>query len=361
VELEAVVERRWVRLMTATLDLSLGLGAVIGARGDVELVVGDASSLARDIRVQPSELLLETPTELADAIPALLQLVLPELTRRLPSLEIPGPAALGGLDVQALGLRGAGGSPPTHAALFADLQLARGAPDRWLEPASTRAEVGAPTSKGELEVVLPEADERGRPLEYQLRRGRGAWSPFFPGGVVTWEAPALRVEGRHAVELRARRVGVPASLDPTPLRATVVSDFTPPRLAARVDHRRRGVVVRAWDAVDGGTLATFVEVDGTRRRVQLDDAGFAPVPELADPSARVEVIAADAAGQETTVRVRAGGPTRSGAAPGGPGCRTTGRGDALGALALAALVLGGARRRGHGRGESKPRANRAGI
>lgn len=363
VDFTALIEERWVHLLTVQADLTLDLGAAVTPANEVELVLGDLGQAVSDVRVSRSEILAESPQELADAIPALIQLALPQLTGNLPTIPLPGPEALGGFELQVLGVRGVPGSTPSYfpnLAVYADLDFFPALAGNLTAQAETEARVAevrmpalasmrAPGGAAATEVVLALGGTAlpGQALEHQVRVDGGLWSPFFTAPQVSLPRAAFSVPGHHQIEVRARAAGEYRTLDPTPVRLDVVVDPEPPQVDVRVGHDGESVLVRAVDRVSRERLAYAVEVAGVAARVVPDDAGRVAVPALMDPTAAVSVVVTDEQGLSTRVVVREAGAwvvpevevTEAG------GCRCAAPGGGAGWAWLGLLVVGVARRR----------------
>jgi MYXO-CTERM domain-containing protein len=376
-DLTALIEERWVHLLTVQADLTLDLGATVNPSNEVELVLGDLGQAVTDVRVSQAELLAETPQELADAIPALIQLALPQLTGNLPSIPLPGPEALGGFELRVLGVRGVPGATPSvfpNLAVYADLDFIPALAGNLLVQAETEAHVAAVRFAGgarsgpgpddlpplaaaraaggaeptEVVLALGGAALPGQALEHQVRIDGGLWSPFFTAAQVSLPRAAFNVPGRHRVEVRARAQGEYRTLDPTPVVLDVVVDPEPPRAEVRVASDGLSLRVRAVDRVSRQRLGYTVELDGVARPATVDDAGRLAVPELADPAVAVAVVVADEQGLSTRVVVREAGAWQVPAVEaeaGGCRCAAPGAGASWAGLGLGLVALGALRRR----------------
>ena len=355
----AVVDERWVRLMTVRLDLALGLGAVITPTNGVQLVLGDLSRAVTNVRVENSELLAEDPADLADALPALLELALPQITGALAPFDLPSAAELGGFELEVLGVRGVeGGGRFPNVAVYADLSFDPTQAGRLSVAAETVATVDAVELPAAADLSVSRRAERrvprvilglggvaplGRELEHQLRINGGLWSPFFRGERLTLERAELSVQGRHLVEVRSRVRGDYRSLDPTPVALEVIIDPEPPRLSARLALAEGGLYASAYDVVSGDRVTLEVAVDGAWRAVTPRSDGFVALPEVVDaPDAAIAVAAVDEAGNRAERVLRRETLRGAEAVPEAPslgGCRCASRSPGASALA-ALLVLG---------------------
>lgn len=353
VDLYAMLEERWMRLMTVQADITLGLGAVVNPANEVEVVLGDLTSAVSDVRVSNAELLAESEQELADAIPALIQLALPQITGAIPTIPLPGPAELGGFELQVLGLRGVESATPglyPNLAVYADLDFFPALAGNLRAAADTTARVAALDVEPYAATLTLDVDGEspdGAPLEYQARVDGGLWSTFVRGPQVSLRRAALAVPGHHAVEVRARAQGDYRSLDPTPVVLDVLVDTEPPRLDVRATADGAGLQVRAADRVSREQVELTLVTEAGRRPLEPDGADRVAVPELAG-AGRVSVEAVDEAGLVAEVLVReASGPVMvPRVEPTQGGCRAAAPSDlALWGLGLLGLFGLGLRRR----------------
>jgi MYXO-CTERM domain-containing protein len=353
--IHAFVESRWVRLMTVQTDLVLALGAMVTPSNELQLVLGDVSTALTDVRIRDSEILAETPEELAEALPALLEVALPRLTGSLPQFPLPSARELGGIQLDVLGVRGVkSGATFPNLAVYANLGFDPSQAGALSRAAETEvalqrleAEAGAP-----VRALLALGGRGGeeRALEYQLSLDGGLWSPFFATSSLALDSPALQLEGHHTLEVRARVQGDYRSLDPTPVSLALVVDRAPPRLSAKLAPRDGGLHVAAHDTVSGDAVELWLAVGGRWRRVETDARGFVSVPEVdGAPHLGIAVAAVDEAGRraelvlrEDTARALASADE---AERGGCRCATSGQGASPWWLAGAIVLFGRIARR----------------
>ncbi len=332
----AQIEERWVHLMTIQSDIVLGLGATVNPANEIELVIGDLTQAVTDVQVFNADLLAETPQELADAIPALIQLALPQVTGALPSIPLPGPEGLGGFDLQVLGVRGVQSATSTaypNLAVYADLDFVPGLAGNLRVSAQTVAKVVSvempsltqmTSSGGALaSTIHVDVDTQAGRLQHQVRIDGGLWSPFIGGRLLSLTRKSFSVPGLHTVEVRARIVGDYRSLDATPVALSVVVDPEPPHLDVRQLADGQGLRIRSLDRVSRDRVQVSLLVDGQARLVVPDAEGRVDVPEL-QGDAELSVQSVDEQGNLAEVIVRSAGqmqvPTVVGLAPGGCLC-----------------------------------------
>ncbi|MCK6546848.1 hypothetical protein L6R52_13450 [Myxococcota bacterium] len=320
----AMVEERWIRLMTITVDLDVGLGVDVTPSNELVPVLGDLSGALTNVRVTNSEILAEDPAELALAIPSLLQLALPQLAGVLPGFPLPGGSELGGFGLEVLGIRGVEAAPGVfpNFAIYANLSFdpslvpnlslsveteARVAAVRLPEPRRFAVSAEGGPTVPEVELAVTGHAPAGKPLEAQLRIDGGLWTPFhrLDRPTISVRRSELLAQGRHRIEVRARVEGEYKTLDATPAIVDVVIDAEPPRLSARVSSARGGVVVDAYDVVSKDALRLELVIGAVARELRPDAEGFVAVPELSAPAdAAIVVAATDEAGLRSEVVVR---------------------------------------------------------
>lgn len=310
----AIIEERWVHLMRVRADVDVPLGVFVEPGGQLRLVVGDLANAITNVQVVDSEILAETPMELAQAVPTLLALVLPQLTEQLGvPISLPSGSDLGGFEPTLLGVRGVPepGGTFSHVGVYLDLSF-----DPSLVPAlraavqtSARVERMVVPSSAEMSVarvggpLLPTVDvvfehdaSSDRRFEVQVRIDGGAWSPFTESRSLSLRRPEWLVQGRHQLEARAREVGKPETLDPTPAALEVVIDTEPPTLTARWVPGGEAVQVDAFDAVSQDRVTLAIEVDGRAVVSVPDEGGFITLTEEMSSATALVLTASDESG-----------------------------------------------------------------
>ena len=227
----ATVDHQYVRAFTVVADVTLPLGMQTTAAGQLAPVLGDVAAAFTNLSVKNSEAVTESPEQIAAVLPSLLQVVVPSLTGALGSFALPSFGGLA-LDVKAITSvpQLVGGTDHSYLALYADL-----VPAPLARPVTTTARV--------VSTRLPEpaaaADPRlwrgavppavtlalgganvpaGAALEWSYRLDEGLWSAWSPSPTQTVTGAGLWLAVDHVVEVRARERGVPASMDPLPVR-----------------------------------------------------------------------------------------------------------------------------------------------
>ncbi len=245
---------RYVRFMTFTTDLDVGVNLAVEDNQLVPSIVGVTAS---NSTVTNSDLLSESPEALANVLETLIGSVAGMLGSALSPFDLPEIMGFA-LEVPDGGITPVTEGDERFLGIFANLALA--GPMPFTQAVETRLEVSdlelheasmRPESWGERRnsVWLHfDADApAGAALEYSYRIDDGFWSPWTTRPRVRVDDEVLLLQARHRVEGRARVVGVPASVDPTPAEAELVVDILPPRV--QLDRTVDGVEVAATDLV----------------------------------------------------------------------------------------------------------------
>ena len=315
----AWVDDRYVRIMTLNADVSLPLGLEVDAAGALTPVFGDLGSAFKNLVVTNSDLLAESPEQLAQAFPMLLGVAVGQLTGALKGIALP---TVMGLKIKPIAVTAT--DPDRDGALqflsiFANVSAATAArvhveAQPWLEamqlPATREFAVGGRGATQPAAVVR--LDGRGPgPLEYSWSLDDGPWTPFTEATRATVTDPQLWMQGHHALDVRARVVGSPETLS-EPSRLDVIVDTVAPRGSFDVaGHELR---ILASDAVTPASALQFrFAVDGSAFGAWLL-GDHATMPTQLD-GATVRVEARDEAGNVGTLDFH--GRTT---APGASGC-----------------------------------------
>ncbi|MBW2457180.1 MAG: WWE domain-containing protein, partial [Deltaproteobacteria bacterium] len=377
---------RYIRVMTATMDLSVPINLDVSSEG-LQPVIEEIG--IANVTVDNAELLRQEPALIGTALQDLLGgLVGDFVGGALAPIDVNGLLSGLGLSLEippsgqgtpSPGLRKLTKDSDDFLGIFATLGIAdpvnsvNGAAQTRLPP--VRSETSAtlvdvevhPTSlrfDGTAFGPAPLAtlrvgsslDDGTQTIEWQYRLDRGPWHPFTSERYLKVDDSYLRLQGRHVVQVRSRVVGDPYSMDLEPAEVVVIIDDEAPRVAVIEDQAGR-VTIAVNDTVSGEAR--------TQVRLRLGDwAGgeiewtpwsvWQPADELAplevDGAVFIEVEAQDEDGNIGTVTqelIRG----RGAADGGGCECRATGHPpDGSGWLPwlLAAglgLVVGARRRR----------------
>ncbi len=362
----AQVEDQYIRLFTLVADLHLPIGLQVDAMGQITPVIGDVSGAFSNLHVKNSDALTETPAELEAIFPMLLDLALPQLAGGLGSFQVP---SVGGLQISITDITAV--DSKKFMAIYGSLRPAM----MRTTPVDTQAAVvglAAPSTAVFADAtrwrpeLRPHATLRlggdGTDLEWSVRIDGGLWSAWSAAATREVSSERFWLQGKHTIEVAARRKGDPLSADPTPVALEAVFDTIAPSAVIEQDAGGDTVRIGGTDAVSGDALTA-------RWRWAGEDWQTAPAPvevathgrALAD--LQIEVI--DEAGNVS--------PSRGGAAiaradfhgaAGTGGCNcSTGGGAAdpygFGAMALVVGLVLGRRRRTSSVSSSVSSARRA--
>ncbi|HEX8954065.1 MAG TPA: hypothetical protein VF945_19555, partial [Polyangia bacterium] len=274
----AWVDDRYVRVMQLHADVELPLSLEVDAAGKLTPVFGDLTQAFTNVTVTDSDLLAESPDQLAQAFPTLLGVAVGQLTGSLSGIALP---ALMGLQIKPIAITST--DPDANGALsflsiFANVSTATAAARSvdtraWLEtmqlPPTREFAVDARGATVPAAVLQLDGSGAGR-LEYSWSVDDGAWSPYSEVTRAVVTDPQLWMQGRHTIDVRARAVGQPPTTDPTPARVDIIVDTVAP--TGGFDVTGNELVVHASDAisppetlqfrfaVDGGAWSPFSEV-----------------------------------------------------------------------------------------------------
>ena len=257
-DLYGYVDQRYVRFMTMRVDLAIGMGLDVDADNNLQILMSGPEDWLQNVRVLNSDLLTDDPDDIAAAVPSLIGTM---LSQAAPDLnQVMALPDLSGFQLRDLLIRGVmehleNGQPAIDVdghniyefiGIFANLNFdpaAAGGPLGY--QVNTLAQIET------LEVPPAEAfaiDYPGGPMlptlyiraqaegddadmEYSYRVNGGFWRPYHHGSLLHITDPQLQLMGRHRVELRGRRVGAPATRDPSPAVIEVLIDPLAPELS----------------------------------------------------------------------------------------------------------------------------------
>ena len=227
----ASVNDQFVRVFTVVSDVHLPLGLQVTGMGELQPVFGDIEDAFTNISVKNADAVTESPDQLAQLFPNVLSLVLPQLSGSLSPIALP---ELGGLRLSVNAItatpQNVGGTDNSYLSIFANL-----APIAIAAPVSTQVSLGNLSRPDDATMKNPKlwrkgqgpavqlsyADQPG--LEYSYRIDSGSWSPWSTNKTPTLRSGVFWLPATHTIEVRAREIGRPETLDPTPV--TLEVDF----------------------------------------------------------------------------------------------------------------------------------------
>lgn len=245
----ASVEDQYIRLFTLVSDVHLPLGLEVGPTGELTPVLGDLEEAFTNLSAKNAEPLTETPEELADTFPLLLELALPQLAGGLGAIEVP---EIGGLSISITEITAV--DNVSFLAIFGELA-----------PASSPAPARVDTVADIVDLTMPGTEvfadstrwsKASRPrltlalggseagLEWSTRTDGGMWTAWSKNPRPAVSPHTFWLQGRHQVEVRARRAGAPLSADLTPVVLETVIDTLPPEPALTLVEGGVRVTVR---------------------------------------------------------------------------------------------------------------------
>lgn len=264
------------------------------------------------------------------------------------------------------GLRKLSKGSDNYLGIFAALETASGAYvnfsetdarliSKTIDPAGLRVDTATKDNVPSIEIQAKSSLDRGeQPIEYQYRLDKGYWRPWQKSSTIQVQDPALRIQGRHSVEVRSRVEGAPITVDRTPPSLEVLVDKSLPEITLGKEPVDGKLSIELYDVVspvrslevrwafdDGaftewGTAAGLESLEvGDAEKVTVevrDEEGNVASQSQALVRGRADASLADGSGCSCSVP----GSTQGGKAP-------------LGLLAVGAMALGfGLRRRRKG-------------
>ena len=273
INFELMVQDRFIQVATVLADLRIGMGLTLDGDNNLVLAMSDPGQWISGVEVQDAKILLESEEEIAEAIPALLELALPLLLGNLDSGFALPELGIFSLSIDSMGgarLRPEPGEDGLdrydYLGLFASLGISEGQPNT-LE-VGTVAELVAVdqgqtdgyrvTHPGalfvpsvDIELGLTGAGRTG--YEYSWRVDDGLWriaQPAQDGQVITLRSHLFSLQGPHRIELRGRVAGNPATTDKSPAVLDIVIDTEGPELSVTRHGSMLHVVAtdRVWSS-----------------------------------------------------------------------------------------------------------------
>lgn len=217
----ASIDDQYNRVFTVVTDVHLPIGLQTTGMGQITPVIGNPMDAFTNVSVKNSEAITESPAEIAGLFPTLLGLVLPQLSNGLGAISLP---ALGGLALDVKTITAVDNDNflgifanliPAPAARIVDTNadiIAVNEPSDALQ-----RDVAAWATHTPPSVTLAMSGSEAN-LEYSYRINNGTWSAWSASKQQTLAPRVFWLPGTHIVEVRARRIGDAASIDPTPVR-----------------------------------------------------------------------------------------------------------------------------------------------
>jgi hypothetical protein len=260
----AMIDEQYIRVFTVVSDVQLPIGLQPTTMGELTPVIGDTKEAFTNITVKNNEAITESPTELANLFPTLLELALPQLSGGLGAIGLP---ELGGLKLEVTAVTAVDND--NFLAIFANLVPA--AMTR-VAPVDTTAEVVAIDEPADAVMRDIEQWSTHRPpavtielggsahdLEWSYRLNDGSWSAWSASPRQTISRNVFWLPGVHKLEVRSRRIGRPETMDPEPLRLDLpFGDGNPLEVKARQGfHGQAGASGCSCETSSGGNGALF--------------------------------------------------------------------------------------------------------
>ena len=231
----ASIDDQYVRVFTLVSDVHLPVGLQPTAMGELAPVLGAVDDAFTNVSVKNSEAVRETPEQLKATFPQILGLVLPQLSGGLGSIALP---ELGGLKLAVTGITSVDNN--NFLAIFANLSTVAARPVDTSVTVTGVSEPAAELAKNPrmwkssqgpaVSLYLGDATN----LEWSYRTDRGFWSAWSTNRRPVVAPRTFWLPGTHVIEVRAREIGKPETIDTTPERIEVeLGTDVPTRTSAR--------------------------------------------------------------------------------------------------------------------------------
>lgn len=307
------MDDRWVRIFSLHTDVAIPIGLDFDPDNGLIPIIGDIGAGIGNISTANGEIMQDSPALIAGLLPVILGAFTGDIAGGL-SDPIALPDIMGfQLDLQEGSVGGI--EDNTVLAIFAGLRAAP-APEEMamvrfgVDTAIEVLEVGTPPTEA---FAIRNADSWRTPfvrlaldawqpghddavMEYSWKVDRASWTPFSPASEITVRHPMFALQGKHTIQVRARRVDDYRTLDPTPASVQVIIDSVAPELTVEPAGARWRLVtddmvsapedMRFEARYDGGP---WIELDG-------------PLVDV-EGALEVEVRAIDEAGNATEARI----------------------------------------------------------
>jgi hypothetical protein len=214
----ASIDDQFVRVFTVVSDVHLPVGLQVTGAGQIQPVLGNPDDAFTNISVKNSEAITESPADLAAAFPALLSIALPQLSGGLGAISLPD---LGGLKLDVTDITAV--DNVSFLAIFANLAAAKPA-----RPVETLVSLGETHEPPASVIAHPQQwagarlpsvslDLGGEGLEYSWQIDEGTWSAWSKNLHPTIASRVFFLPGTHHLQVRARQIGRPETMDLTPV------------------------------------------------------------------------------------------------------------------------------------------------
>ena len=241
----AAIDDQYVRVLTVVTDVHLPVGLQVTDMGEIAPVIAAGDDAFTNITVKNSEALTESPAELAALFPSILNLVLPQLSGAFSPIALP---QFGGMKLDVTDITAVDNLQ--FMAIYTNLS-----PVTFAPRVDTKAALGnvyqPPTaivknpqlwrgSKAPSIALAFAGDQSG--LEYIYRIDNGSWSPWSKNATPTISSSVFWLPGEHKIDVRARQVGRPDTIDLTAATVSVTmgQELLAQRAPVRPFHGQAG-------------------------------------------------------------------------------------------------------------------------
>ena len=220
----AAIDDQYIRVFTVVSDVHLPVGLQVSGMGELVPVIGNVSDAFTNLSVKNSDAVTESPAELAGLFPSILNLILPQLSGGLSPIALP---SLGGLKLSVTDVTAVDNT--SFLAIFANLVPAMVARpvdtsavlDSVVEPSHAVASDPTQWATHRAPSLTLTLGGNAPSLEWSYRLDDRTWSAWSTNAHPTVTSNVLWLPGTHELEVRARQVGHPETIDTTPERIDI--------------------------------------------------------------------------------------------------------------------------------------------
>ncbi|MBU0553839.1 hypothetical protein KKF91_09710 [Myxococcota bacterium] len=257
IDFHAFMEQRWVRIFSLKADVVLPLGVDFTPDNRLIPLLGDLAGALSNLETHNGELLLDDLSRLEGLLPVLIAPL-----ANMASSGLIEPIAIPELMGFQLNLQDGGVTGIEEGRLLAvfaafDRAAAKADEGGAPSPAETAVKVTQihtpstatfASGKGAWRAPFAEVEvsSDAEDAEFSWRIKGEMWRPFTRARSFIVRSPLFLLQGRHTLEVRARRVGDYRSLDPTPATAEIIIDSQAPELTLAARGARIEVAAHDW-------------------------------------------------------------------------------------------------------------------
>lgn len=267
IDIYAFVEERYVRALSVTTDLRVGINLDVDEQHRLipvlsPLKMGDAENI-RNIRITNNYILRESAETLLNTLPAVIELALGMLPLSFEPIALPSIMGFG-MDILDIKREQQGtGEVADFFAIYGNLSIAEPVRRVSIRNINTANMVIPPLKsigKEKPVVVMNIETDSSENIEYQYRLNNGFWSPFKKGNVVQLDRLSLMLYGKHKVDIRVREVKKPKTLSQI-FTKTITVDKVSPQISLALNDGKVNITAKD-NVTENKNLLFSYNIDG---------------------------------------------------------------------------------------------------